>query len=184
MFLLCRCLQAFYTCALGFTFELQHCVHKAFRLLAFCLHRHHLTLGFLFFIFVVGCDYTLVFIKLRSQSLGFFVLFPLCCCLHQTFLTFWCSCRFVIRFHCNVFSSSSPWCSACVWVFISISIMLRWEFPGMCLDYVICAQQILLLFMLLCLHFVVCLCYFVHVLHFIDLQLFFAFFLHFVDALC
>jgi hypothetical protein len=126
--------------------------------------------------------------QVKKSKLRVFVLFPLCCCLHQTFLTFWCSCRFVIRFHYNVFSSSSPWCSTCVWVFISISIMLRWEFPSLCLDYVICAQQILLLFMFLCLHFVVCLCYFVHVLqvvlHFIDWQLFLAFFLHFVNALC
>jgi hypothetical protein len=99
---------------------------------------------------------------------------------------FWCSCRFAICFHHNVLSSSFPSRPSCVWVFIPISIVLRWEFSSLCLDYVICVQQ----FLLCCLCFHACTLLFAFVLvlqvasHFIVLQLFFAFVLRFVEMFC
>ncbi len=77
-FLLCHCFQGFNTCTLRFTFELRYCFHKAFHLLTFYFHRHHLTLWFLFFISIASCDYTLVFIKLKNQGLRVFVFVSIC----------------------------------------------------------------------------------------------------------
>ncbi len=112
MSFLCRCFQTFCTCALGFIFELHHCLHETFHLLTFCFHCHHLAFWFLFFIFVVGCKYALVFIKSKNQGLRgfFFFLFVL-----------WSPSSFP---HTLVFvpicNSSPPQCA-----FIFISIMLN-----------------------------------------------------------
>ncbi len=114
-------------------------------------HRHHLALWFLFFILVASCNYALVFIKLRNQGLtvSFLFLFVLLPSSFPCVLVFVPMCN-LIPLQCALIFIFITF-NLC-WVFISISIAFKWEFSGLCLDYIIYAQW----FLFYCLWFCVC----------------------------
>jgi hypothetical protein len=140
-----------------FHFWIASLSHEAFHLV-FCLHRHHLTLWFLFFISIVGCDYTLVFIKLRNQSLRVFVFFSIyvvvsiklsscsgVCVDIQFVSTAMCSCLHLhhiqLVFGC---SSPSPLHSSekfliCVWIMLFVFNTLLFAFV---VSFVFCRSML------------------------------------------
>jgi hypothetical protein len=62
----------------GFQFWIASLSPWSFPPLHILFHPHHLALWFLFFISVVGYEYTLVFMKLRNQGLRVFVFVSIC----------------------------------------------------------------------------------------------------------
>ncbi len=117
-------------------------------------HCHHLMLWFLFFIFVASCNYALVFIKLRNRGLrvSFLFLFVLSPSSFPHALVF--------VLICNLF----PLQCAFVFIFITFSLCLGvhlhlhrvqvWILRCVFGLYYLCSTISILLFVLLCLHFV------------------------------